>query len=59
MTKKLSHEQTNYRVAVSLLRRCSTCSMFVEKVPADCTLVERPIRGSDVCDRWIRKEKRK
>jgi hypothetical protein len=56
---KLSHEAVHYRVAISLLRRCSTCSMYIQKIPGDCTLVERPIKGSDVCDRWEKGKKPK
>jgi hypothetical protein len=59
MSKKLSHEEVHYRPAISLLKRCSTCSMYVEKMPADCTLVERPIKGSDVCDRFEKRKKAK
>ena len=56
--KKLSHKEVNYRVAISLLKRCSRCSMFIDMVPTACTLVESPIRPGDVCDRWVSDNKR-
>jgi hypothetical protein len=57
--KKLSHEDVKYRVTVSVKRRCGTCVMYVDKMPPDCTLVEKPIRPGGVCDRWERGKERR
>ena len=53
MKKLMSHKAANYRVSVTDRKRCGTCSMFtLGKTPgtSTCSLVERPIRASGVCD---------
>jgi hypothetical protein len=50
--KKLSHEKVDYRLSTFKTKRCGTCSMYIAKIPLDCTLVEQPIRPADVCNRF-------
>jgi hypothetical protein len=49
MKKLKTHKEANYRAATTE-KRCGGCSMFVSSKPPACTLVERPIRPSGVCD---------
>jgi hypothetical protein len=51
MTKKLmSHNEANYRMTISLTRRCSLCSMYTPGRPPSCSLVVKPIDSGGVCD---------
>lgn len=53
MAKKMSHKAANYGASTSAQKRCGTCSMYSAgkgQGQATCTLVERPIRPSDVCN---------
>lgn len=49
MKKLMSHKEANYRSARFDTRRCGICSMYRAGKPPSCTLVEQPIRASDVC----------
>ena len=59
MKKLMSHKDANYRASVTERKCCGTCSMFTPgRAPgtSTCSLVERPIRASGVCDYFEPKE---
>jgi hypothetical protein len=56
MTRKVSKESVHYRHARGK-QQCGNCGMF--QAPAGCDLVKGFIWFGDVCDRWIKKVKRK
>jgi hypothetical protein len=59
MKKLMTHKAANYRASTTDRKRCGTCSMFTAGKSlgeARCSLVERPIRASGVCDYYEPKE---
>lgn len=55
MSKK-THREVHYHDATDKKKSCGTCAMFIDSDPPRCTLVASPIRASDTCDRWTRRE---